>query len=106
MRSATTSCDSFTLLRSSTRWKASTSEKMRHLGQRGQAVLGGLLDGRPAQEDVAPGHPARGELLAGLLVLLVLEQAPDERLARVDLVLGIGLVLLTRAAARAAASCS
>ena len=54
----------------------------------------GLLDRHPADEDVAPGDAARGELFAGVLVLLVLEQAPDERLARVALVLGDRLVLL------------
>ena len=58
----------------------------RHLGERREAARLDLLDRHAATEDVAPGHAPRGELLAGVLVLLVLEQPPDERLARVALV--------------------
>jgi hypothetical protein len=67
----------------------------RHLGQRRQALRLPLLDRHPPAEDVSPGDAPRGELFAGVLVLLVLEQPADERLPRVSLVLDVRLVLLT-----------
>ena len=65
----------------------------RHLGERRHPWrLGGsrspheLLRRCPPPEYVAPGDAARGEVFARLFVLLVLEQTPDEGLARVELV--------------------
>jgi hypothetical protein len=69
--------------------------EQRHLRERGQAGVNGLLDRHAAEKDVLLRDAARGELLAGLLVLLVLEEATDERLARI-LLLGGELVLLAR----------
>ena len=46
----------------------------------------------PREEDVATRDPASGELVAGMLVLLVLEEPADERLARVHLLL-VGVVV-------------
>ena len=66
----------------------------RNLRQRRQAGVHGLLEGRAAEEDVPAHDAARLEIGACLLVLLVLEQAANERLAWVFLVLGERVVLL------------
>ena len=94
MRSATTSCESFTLLRDSTALERLDDGVERHLGERRQPGLDRLLDGAAAEEDVAPRHAAGGEVDGRLLVLLVLEEPPDERLARIFLLVE-RVVLLT-----------
>jgi len=80
MRSCTTSCESLILLFASTPWNASTSEKRGTWASGAEAAAHGFLDRHAAEEDVAPCDAARREVGPGLLVLLVLEQAADERL--------------------------
>jgi hypothetical protein len=48
------------------------------------------------REDVATGDAAREQLLRRVLVLLVLEQTPDQLGARIDLLLGLGLFVRLR----------
>ena len=66
-----------------------------HVGERSDPGVHRLFEGAAAEEDVATHDAARLEIGACLLVLLVLEQAADERLARVLFILGERVVLLT-----------
>ncbi len=71
----------------------------RHIRERRlpRRALGDEIDGgHAAWKYVAPRDAASRELFPGLLVLLVLEQAADERLARVDLLFVEGVVFLSR----------
>ena len=99
MRSATMSCVSSNLAAVEHPLKGLDQRVEGHLRQR-RLALAPLLDevdcGHSSQEHVAARNTSGGELLTRLLVLLVLEQPPDEGLARVDLLLVEVVVLLSR----------
>ena len=100
MRSTTTSCVNVTLARDSTRssdsisWKTGTSASGAPPGSACRPATSSALAPRGHTLRPATGRPP--SFVAAVLVLLVLEQAPDQLLPRIELVV---VVLGRRAAA-------